>query len=91
MEYLEIGDLGIYRKNYQPSEANYHAYTRQILQALVAMHALGYTHRDIKPGVRPTIEFGVVYMLITQSEHLDSVTRSTVHQNMRLWHLEATK
>ena len=53
MEYLEMGDLGVYRKKYEPSEADIKRITRQILQAIAAMHALELTHRDIKPGVRP--------------------------------------
>ena len=55
MEYVKLGDLGVCWKNHEPSEPEVQRITRQILQTLAAMHALGYTHRDIKPGVRPAI------------------------------------
>lgn len=51
MEYIQHGDLGNYIKAQQTARLHAREITKQILEALVVLHAEGICHRDLKPQV----------------------------------------
>lgn len=52
MEYIPYGDLGDYIKDEGTARPHAREMTKQILEALVVLHAEGICHRDLKPQVR---------------------------------------
>jgi serine/threonine protein kinase len=56
MEYCELGDLSTCITADSPcSENDAKIITSQILEGLDVMHGYGFTHRDLKPQVCPSI------------------------------------
>ena len=54
MEYFELGDLeGFILTSGTCTEQGARTIAQQILEGLSVMHELGFTHRDLKPQVRP--------------------------------------
>ncbi len=53
MEYLPSGDLEHFKNASPPfSELDTNRITRQLVEGVCHMHENGFTHRDLKPGVR---------------------------------------
>jgi serine/threonine protein kinase len=70
MEYLEKGDLERYLTRPLP-EPEVQEITSQVLEGLEFMHENDFVHRDVKPGVRPSLVAAHVYLfsgLITFSQ-----------------------
>lgn len=49
MEYMPGGDLVNLMTSYEVSEKWTRFYTAEIVEALAALHSMGYIHRDVKP------------------------------------------
>ncbi|CAP24762.2 Protein CBR-LET-502 [Caenorhabditis briggsae] len=60
MEYMPGGDLVNLMTSYEVSEKWTRFYTAEIVEALAALHNMGYIHRDVKPD----------NMLISRSGHI---------------------
>jgi serine/threonine protein kinase len=56
MEYLPAGDLEHFKNASPPfSEQDTNRITRQLVEGVRHMHENGFTHRDLKPGVRTSL------------------------------------
>lgn len=60
MEYMPGGDLVNLMTSYEVSEKWTRFYTAELVEALAALHSMGYIHRDVKPD----------NMLISHSGHI---------------------